>query len=445
MSILSHINYREFLNDNYFSFLLLGGLLVIMLAYRNIHPPATRNYIAMIIVLFIMNIAGSFEAWARNDPSLVNVRVFSSVIHYIMQPLTLYLEVLLIIPGSEYMKKVNNFVLAIPVFANTIIYLIAPFTGTLVFCYDENYYFNRGPLGYSIFITTFIYLALLLIWSFLYMHQNRRRSILLFFIGGIAILTGILEYLNIAPGHTDESFAVGIFIYYVYLMTVHVSDMETKLVKNELELTQNKVRILREQIQPHFLFNSLYLIKALIRKDQGRAIQAVEDFSDYLHANLDAISSDNMISFEDELTHIDAYVSLALADKSKNMIIEYDIKEKDFFLPPLSVEPIVENAIRHGLKTGDTVKLSSYSDDENFIITVKDNGHGFDPGTTYQAKKRTGIGVKNVEARLATICNGTMSIVSSNSGTSVTIRLPKKNTAKISSTTNTVQGGGLYL
>ena len=163
-----------------------------------------------------------------------------------------------------------------------------------------------------------------------------------------------------------------------------------------------------------------------------KTMLCVEDFSDYLRANLDIMSSDRLIPFEDELSHIKAYASLALADKEKNIRIHYDIREEHFRLPPLTVEPLVENAIRHGVFAGGTVTVSSYTEGEDYVVTVEDDGVGFAGSDAKEtlppsssATKRTGIGIENARTLLASLCGGTLTIESGKGGTLVTVRIPR--------------------
>lgn len=439
MLLINQIDLQLFISENYFTFLLLGGLLIVMFAYRDMPIPATGNFLLIIFILFVMCVVNSIERWATYSPDRIEIRMISSVIHYILQPFVIYLELLIIIPEVQLSgrdehdvsvrrkKQLNRLILSFPIIFNTVVYLIAPFTGGLVFSFDEDYCFDRGPLGYTIYIVTFIYLFLLLIWSYRFMLNNdRRRGIILFFVVAIAVLTGILEGLNLVPGYIDEAFALGVFLYYMYLITVHESEMQKKLALKELELSKNKMKLLREQIRPHFIFNSLHIIKALIRKDQKKAVEGVENFSDYLRANLDAITSDNLISFEEELEHIEAYVSLALADDSKNITMEYDIGVSRFQIPPLTVEPLVENAILHGVPKGGVVKLSTREEENQIVITVFDNGKGIKPPHSAMEEKGTGIGIKNVQTRLAALCKGTLNFKSYENGTIVTVIIPNR-------------------
>lgn len=414
-----------FLNENYFTFLLIAGLLIVIYAYRDVHYMASRNFLLIILVIFLMCVMNSLEAWAMEDPGLINIRTFTSVTHYILQPLVLYLELLVIIPEDERETTAGRLMLAPPLIANTVIYLIAPFTGELVFNFDEDYIFNRGTLGYTIYVVTFYYLLLLTLRTIRTIQSgDRRKGLVLLFLLVTGVLTGVLEAMYIVSGYIDEAFALGAFLYYMYLVTAHEAEMQNALNQKELELSQQQITLMRQQIRPHFVFNSLHIIKSLIRRDQDKAVRSLEDFSDYLRANFDVISSDTLIPFEEELSHIDAYVALALADESKNITVVQDIQERYFRLPPLTIEPLVENAILHGLSHGGTCTISTKTDENGYIVTVSDDGTGFDESGAGSDDMRIGTGLENVRTRLAKLCGGTLDIRSSESGTDVTVRIP---------------------
>lgn len=108
--------------------------------------------------------------------------------------------------------------------------------------------------------------------------------------------------------------------------------------------------------------------------------------------------------------------------------MKYDIRKTFFRLPTLTVESLVENAIRHGVPMGGTVTLSTRSDQNGILITVSDDGVRFDQSGTQKEKERTGIGIRNVQTGPATLCGGTLGIVNTQKGTLVTIRLPNCHT-----------------
>lgn len=420
---MTHSELALLISSNYSAFLMLGGLFVMMYVYRDSQLPASRTFKLIGFILFVMCVSTCIEDWAILSPDRIPVRVAASVAHYILQPLVLYLELVVLLPRR--MSGSLKALIALPVAANTVIYLIAPFAGHLVFWYGNNHRFIRGPLGYSVYIVTFIYLMLLIYWSVRRFRAGSRRiDAVLLLVAGIAIVTGLLEMLDLVSGFIDEAFTLGALLYYLYLVTLHESEMKAALASKDLELSKRQLALLRQQIRPHFVFNSLHIIKALIRTDRDAAVQGIENFSEYLRANIDVITSDTLIPFEKELSCTRAYVSLALADETRDICVDYDIKEKYFRIPALTVEPLVENAIRHGLTEGGKVTISTDRDGRGIVISVSDNGRGFGGVESGHSQAHTGTGINNVRTRLEALCGGTLEIKTGSGGTEAVIRIP---------------------
>ena len=204
--------------------------------------------------------------------------------------------------------------------------------------------------------------------------------------------------------------------------------------KLQNELTNQQVNIMISQIQPHFIYNCLSAISYLCVQDGKKAQGAIEDFSNYLRGNFSNISNIRMIPFSKELEHTQAYLRLEKMRFDDRVNIKYDIKVTDFLLPSLTLQPIVENAVKHGIckrPEGGTVEISTWEDNNNIYIRVKDDGVGFDPNAPIKEEDRAHIGLKNVESRLTHMSFGKISINSEvNVGTTVTIELPKYNENK---------------
>lgn len=208
--------------------------------------------------------------------------------------------------------------------------------------------------------------------------------------------------------------------------------MSVKAQNLENELTQNRISIMLSQIQPHFLYNSLLGIKQLCSNNPQKASDALEHFSYYLRSNMDSLSSIRLISFEKELNHIEDYLYLEKMRFEERLKIEWKIEYTDFFLPPLTLQPIVENAVRYGItqkEDGGTLIIESKLEDSSIIITISDNGVGFDINET-KTNKRSHIGISNVSRRIESQCGGTLSISSEiGIGTNAKIILPMKEEA----------------
>jgi LytS/YehU family sensor histidine kinase len=220
-------------------------------------------------------------------------------------------------------------------------------------------------------------------------------------------LTFYLEYEGIIIGYLNAVIAVDVLFYYMFLNMAYQTELEGHVLKQDLELAKTNARLMQEQISPHFIYNALYIIKALIWVDRSKASDAIENFSVYLRRNIDSLRSSELIPFENELAHIEAFLAIETADESKPIQVIYDIKESDFSIPALTAEPLVENAIIHGIfkiKEPGILKISSYRDGDNHVVEIRDNGPGFKD----RPSERTGVGINNVRTRMKLQCNGTL-------------------------------------
>ena len=204
--------------------------------------------------------------------------------------------------------------------------------------------------------------------------------------------------------------------------------MEAEKQAMELKLQESQISIMLSQIQPHFLYNTLNSIYQLCETNPMRARSMVNFFAEYLRNNLSTLEEPGLISFETELAHIQTYLEIEKIRFEDTLEIEYDIKCDAFSLPVLTVQPIVENAVKHGTskkRGGGKVVISTREDEKDYIINVSDTGCGFDPSVPKNDGK-IHIGIENVRQRLSNMCEGSLTIESEiGVGTSVTIRIPK--------------------
>ena len=196
----------------------------------------------------------------------------------------------------------------------------------------------------------------------------------------------------------------------------------------EMKIQESQIAIMLSQIQPHFLYNTLNSIYQLCETNPMRARSMVNFFAEYLRNNLSTLEEPGLISFETELSHIKTYLEIEKIRFEDTLEIEYDIKCADFSLPVLTVQPIVENAVKHGTskkRGGGVVTIATNEGEESYIIKVTDTGCGFDPNQPKDDGKRH-IGIENVRQRLFSMCGGTLTIESElGKGTLATIIIPK--------------------
>ena len=221
--------------------------------------------------------------------------------------------------------------------------------------------------------------------------------------------------------------AMGIAVLTMYLFIV--SDLTERYYRNERETEKLKVNLMLSQIQPHFLYNSLGTIQALCRSDPVKAEQAVGEFARFLRHNMRSIESDEPILFHQELSHAQNYLALQKLRFGDDLNIVYDLETETFSLPTLTLQPLVENAVSHGIRQTPsgrgTVTIRTREMEDHYELSVVDDGVGFDPETA-----ASGVGshlaLPNIRARLARVSGGSLRIISSpGMGTTATILIPK--------------------
>ena len=196
----------------------------------------------------------------------------------------------------------------------------------------------------------------------------------------------------------------------------------------ERELEDSRTAIMLSQIKPHFLYNVLNSIYHLYRKEPETAQEAVSSFAEYLGCNMHSIEKHGLLPFSKEYQHIQTYLSLEQIRFRGKLDVVYDVEITNFALPPLTVEPLVENAVKHGVtkkRGGGVVTISTRRTDAGYVVTVSDTGVGFDP-ENYMEDGKPHIGIRNVKERLQKMVGGSLSITSSPEGTVAVVTVPAK-------------------
>lgn len=201
---------------------------------------------------------------------------------------------------------------------------------------------------------------------------------------------------------------------------------KAELAEQKRTQTELQTALMLSQMQPHFLYNALTAIRNLCKYDPEEAYTVLGQFADYLRGNMEVLGSGRIISFEKELEHIKTYLMLQQMRFTDELRVEYDIQYQDFSLPALTVQPIVENAVRYGAlmnENGGVVTIRTERTESGAIITVTDNGPGFDQ-TAPLPDDRSHVGLSGVRACLEATDRGEVYIESAAGvGTSVTITI----------------------
>ena len=211
------------------------------------------------------------------------------------------------------------------------------------------------------------------------------------------------------------------------LLLLHLNVQIRRTAEAERELEKSRTAVMLSQIQPHFLYNALTGIKELCNADPEKAQDAMEHFSYFLRGNLDSLADQRLIPLDKEIKHVKDYFYLEKMRFKDRVNLSLEIDYHDVFLPPLTLQPLVENAVRYGIMKkngGGTVWIHSEKIRNEVVITVRDDGVGFD----VSADRDDGIthtGIENVRKRLELQCKATMEIQSKKGrGTNIRITLP---------------------
>lgn len=221
---------------------------------------------------------------------------------------------------------------------------------------------------------------------------------------------------------------IGVSLALLFILVNIQFEYEIDLQRKEQELAERHIDIMLSQIQPHFLYNALGTIAYLCRHDPLKAEKATEEFARFLRGNMDSLKKRDPVPFEKELNHVRNYLYLEQQRFQERLRVEYDIGTKDFYIPPLSLQPLVENAVRHGIlhrKEGGTVTIRTVEDGEDAVVTIADDGIGMEKARDApNLGTHTGIAIENVRSRLRIMVGGSMEIQSSDEGTVITLRIP---------------------
>ena len=202
--------------------------------------------------------------------------------------------------------------------------------------------------------------------------------------------------------------------------------LETERNALHAQLAQSRISTMMSQIRPHFIYNALGTIEYLCDEDPKKAKKLVHSFAKYLRGNFGELDNPRPIRMSQEMEHVRHYVSIENV-RFPDMTFTFQMNSDDFMLPALTVQPIVENAIKHGLMPldhGGSIRVTSWETPEAYCIRIEDDGVGFDTDILMDERKH--IGLRNIRGRLKAMVDGDIDIESApGKGTKVEITIPK--------------------
>ena len=354
----------------------------------------------------------------------------TSILGISMMLYTFFLSTL-IVASFKKMKKFGVVTCLILALTNVIFFLLPMITK--VFFYDTWRYWS------IIQSVAFVVLIVCIINELIYAKGKNKLiyigaflPLVTFSVDALATLLGLWQ-----GGITSQYVFMILFIVaIVFLLRIIPNSInaltKTKELENEklalnAELTESRVSTMMSQIRPHFIYNTLGSIEQLCELDPHKAGELVHNFAKYLRGNFGELDNPKPILMSQEMEHVHHYINIENV-RFPDMTFSFEMNSNDFHIPALTIQPIVENAIKHGLmklSKGGTIKVFSYETGDNYCVTVEDDGVGFDTNVLLDERKH--VGIRNIRGRLKAMVNGTLEIESTiGKGTKVLITIPKE-------------------
>ena len=415
----------------YFYIFAGGALLLLVLlglaaaaTMPGLEKTSRRFFIASFSVLALSIASYLVDLFAYSDPDLVLIEkiaaFFETFLPSILMPL---LTVYVLHCCKEKLRKSALFYIEIGFLSVLLILLcVAQFTESIYYFTPDNQ-FVRGP-WYPILILP---MGAMIVANLVGVIRRRQELTKKRFVAFLIYLLPLLIAI------VSQAF-VTVFLLIVIAVTISalsmfgiiMADQVEQYLHQQREIAGQRARIAVLQMRPHFIYNTMMSIYYLCEQDQKKAQQVVLDFTDYLRKNFGAIAGEDTISFLEELEHTRAYLAVEQAQFEDRLTVEYDTPYTQFRLPPLTLQPIVENAVKHGMDPDEDepllIVVKTEKTDGGSKITVVDNGKGFDP--SYNSESYSAL--DNISERLKQQCGGTLKIDSAPGKTTVTIFIPIK-------------------
>ena len=415
---------------------LIISLLGIVLVLRSdILEKQSRRFFLWIFIILIAYALSDTISWITYEKvgrewmlaskiSLFLASVFSGALIPLLTGFMLYSS------GEEKAFRNRIFQMILAVFAVYLILLIYAQFSTAIYYYDESNTYHRGP-WYPVLLVLPILMLILNIWL-LWSKRNRlyKKNKAVF---ASCILLPVISMMIQMLFYGVNIIILGVSISAFIMLTNVINETRKQYYMQQEENVKLKTEILLSQIQPHFLFNTLGTISHLCT-DAPEAKKAIGLFSRYLRGNIDVLSNDMLIPFDKEIDHARMYLELEKLRFGNSLQVSWDLQCTDFMIPSLTLQPLVENAVRYGVRGNadgcGTVRIQSRDRGDHYEISVFDSGPGFYPDHTQWSVERSHIGIDNVKERLRVVCNGEFRIQSvPRLGTTATIILPKEKKA----------------
>ena len=292
-----------------------------------------------------------------------------------------------------------------------------------IYTIDSAGVYQRGPWYPVLLVPPALILALNL-WGLLRqwnkLHAKQRAALLVYLM--VPLLCTVIQMLF----YGLLTIAIGTVASALVMFLVLLSDQQEMFVRQTEENACKEFDIRILQMRPHFIYNALASIYYITQDNPKQGLKVILNFSVYLRKVFNSVTKREPIPFEEELEHTRAYLAVEQARFEDKLSVTFDTPHTDFLLPPLTLQPIVENAVKHGMDPEIerlNVTVRTRKTEAGSEITVEDDGADFLPLNDAEE----GVGLASTRLRLERMCGGTLNIAPRQGGGAVaTLRIPER-------------------
>lgn len=408
----------------------LGGAILVTMAFGvalaflipTLDKWDKRYFLTLFSLLFLCSVTCFLVVLFLNDPTKAAVQRVLYFFESLLISVTIFMPTIFLLHCSNEKLKGNRLFYAVMALlgAYFVILIVAQFTPAFYFVTPDNQFFY-GPL----YPASLVPMILILILNITGTVKRRKALPKKYFDGLLIYLVPISMMMLIHIFVQVDIFVVfGMALLALIMYSLILSDNIDKYMRQQREIANQRANIMILQMRPHFIYNSLMGIYYLCDYDAGKAKQATLDFTTYLRKNFAAIASENAIPFGEELEHTRAYLAIEQAQFEDSLFVSFDTPYTSFRLPPLTLQPIVENAVVHGMRASNSpihISVVTRKTDKAIEILVEDDGPGFEASDNSEPH----IALNNIRERLDMMCGGALSIcVREGGGTTVKVTIP---------------------
>ena len=287
---------------------------------------------------------------------------------------------------------------------------------------------DRGPL-YPLMLLPLVAVMLLNFEETVRRRQRLSRKVFFGLLFALVPMTAalIVQLFVDAFQFLDVCYIISGLIMYSFILTDQIeADLrrQREIARQQTEIANQRASITVLQMRPHFIYNTMTSVYCLCDQNPRLARQVIMDFTTYLRKNFSAIASAEPIPFTMELEHTRAYLAVEQVLYADSLVVDYDTPHTGFRIPALTLQPLAENAVKHGRDpyAGPLhITIRTRETDTGSVITVTNTGRSFVPPDNTEPH----IALNNIRQRLEMMCGGSLTIgPNEGGGTVVTVTIP---------------------